>query len=257
MEYNIRMPTVEWNNHIWNGSYDWSQHGDEWSEAWGGSEAQWYWALLPRIRRLLPRDGAILEIAPGFGRWTQHLQRYCRLLIGVDLSAQCVAACRERFADCPHLVFHQNDGRSLGMVEPGHVDFAFSFDSLVHVGGDVLAAYIDALATRLTPNGAAFLHHSNLGEWQADIESGALSHEFLHNRDASVTGEAVAAMVEAAGLHLVSQEYVNWGGAEPKYLIDCVTVFSRDSRASAPRIVHNPRFMDEARNIAAISRLYF
>ncbi len=247
------MPTVEWNFQTWNETYDWSHTGEEWSTAWGGFQSQWYGAIMPRIHHLLPRQGTILEIAPGFGRWTQYLRLYCRALIGVDLSAQCVAACRQRFAGIPHLAFHQNNGRSLDVIEPGRVDFAFSFDSLVHVTGDVLADYITESASRLTPDGAAFFHHSNLGEWRDDVTSGALRSDLTYCRDSSVTGAAVADMVKASGMYLVSQEYINWGEADPKYLIDCLTVFSRKPRAAAPRIVRNSFFMQEASDIAARS----
>ncbi|MGH8591225.1 MAG: hypothetical protein ACREXX_18480 [Gammaproteobacteria bacterium] len=60
------MPDLQWNIASWNGSYDWSTGGEEWSEAWGGSEAQWFGSLYPRPRRRLP-TGSILEIAPGWG----------------------------------------------------------------------------------------------------------------------------------------------------------------------------------------------
>jgi hypothetical protein len=45
------MPSASWNLKTWDAEYDWPQAGDEWSEAWGGSEAHWYGALLPRIHR--------------------------------------------------------------------------------------------------------------------------------------------------------------------------------------------------------------
>ena len=60
------MPTVEQNRQIWNQDHDWTQQGEEWSEVWGGSEAQWFGAILPRIHAFVP-TGTILEIAPGFG----------------------------------------------------------------------------------------------------------------------------------------------------------------------------------------------
>ena len=49
------------------------------------------------------------------------------------------------------------------MVEDGSIDFVFSFDSLVHVEADVLDAYLDQLARKLTPDGVGFIHHSNMG----------------------------------------------------------------------------------------------
>src|SRR5262245_2252109 len=89
------MPTVEQNRRIWN-VRDWTEGGEEWSSAWGDSSAQWQWTIFPRIAAFLPA-GTILEIAPGYGRWTHYLKDYCDELIGVDLSRRCVRACQRRF----------------------------------------------------------------------------------------------------------------------------------------------------------------
>src|SRR5205085_5081421 len=59
--------------------YEWKDAGEEWSEPWGTSAAQWSGAILPRIRDCLP-TGTILEIAAGFGRWTHYLKDYCQEL---------------------------------------------------------------------------------------------------------------------------------------------------------------------------------
>src|SRR5438105_36799 len=66
--------------------YDWKQAGEEWSEPWGTSDAQWNGTIFPRIRDWLP-TGTILEIAPGFGRWTHFLKDYGDELWAVDQTA--------------------------------------------------------------------------------------------------------------------------------------------------------------------------
>ena len=43
------MPDLQWNIAAWDGSYDWSTGGEEWSQVWGGSEAQWFGSLYPRL----------------------------------------------------------------------------------------------------------------------------------------------------------------------------------------------------------------
>ena len=159
------MPKVEWNKETWDGNYDWQQQGDEWSKGWGGPFMQWHGTILPRIHRYVPA-GTILEIAPGHGRWTQFLKDCCHTYDGVDLSQTCVDACRRRFAGAPHMTFHVNDGKSLDMIRDNSVDFAFSFDSLVHADDDVLEAYVAQLSRKLSDDGVAFLHHSNLGAYR-------------------------------------------------------------------------------------------
>ena len=97
------MPSITENREHWGGTYDWPEDGGEWSDPWGGAEAQWYGCLLPRIFPFL--GGRILEIAPGLGRWTQVLQGHCTSLIGVDLAQSCVGRCQERFREDPKLAF--------------------------------------------------------------------------------------------------------------------------------------------------------
>ena len=46
----------------------------------------------------------------------------------------------------------------------------------------MIAAYLDELARVLTPDGVAFLHHSNLGPCQPDVEP-------THARARSVTAD--------------------------------------------------------------------
>jgi SAM-dependent methyltransferase len=154
------MPTLAENRNAWDASYDWGCAGDEWSEAWSTPQAQWAGCLYPRIFPFL--KGRILEIAPGHGRWTQFLRDHCTSLIGVDLAATCVSECRSKFKSDPRLNFEVGDGRKLPMVADASIDFAFSFDSLVHAEADILESYASELARVLKPSAIAFLHHSNL-----------------------------------------------------------------------------------------------
>lgn len=236
------MPSLEWNTETWTTGYDWKNRGDEWSMAWGSSDAEWNFTLLPRIQRHLPAC-TILEIAPGFGRWTNFLLDYCEHLIGVDLSQTCADACRERFASEPKATFHVNDGYTLGMVEDESVDFAFSFDSLVHAEWDVVSSYLVELARVLKPEGTAFIHHSNLA---------ALANQHnLSARAVSVSGDKVLAECARIGLFVPSQERVNWN---TDGLSDSITTITK--KRSECSVVENHNFMAEAANVAAISGLY-
>src|SRR5215475_14385035 len=118
------MPTIEQNSNVWNDNYEWSKDGDEWSQAWGGSESQWFGTIFRRIHAFLPAE-TILEIAPGFGRWTHFLKNYCKRLIVVDLSERCIETCKRRFSRSSHIEYHINDGKSLQFVPDQSIDFAF------------------------------------------------------------------------------------------------------------------------------------
>jgi SAM-dependent methyltransferase len=269
------MPTIEQNRAEWVSPGSWAQGGDEWSGAWGDAETQWHATLLPRVRKFIPAKN-IVEIAPGFGRWSQFLIGQADDYVGVDLTPKCVEACRERFGDSRHARFVVTDGLSLPTVADGSADFIFSFDSLVHVQIEVLAAYLREIARTLSPEGAAFIHHSNLGTFSPARlglskalgaaarkvrGSGRLlrpAHliEWEHWRDPSVTAEQVASIAASLGLACIGQELNNWGEAEE--MIDCISVFvRRGSRRDRPnQIVRNPYFMAEAHSAGVVSEIY-
>ena len=152
---------------LW-GSKDWPDAGEEWSEWWGDTGAFWYGGILPRVHAFVP-TGTILEIAPGYGRWTHYLRRLCDQLVVVDLAERCIDHCRQRFAEDHHIDYFVNDGRSLEMIEDNSIDFVFSFDSLVHVEADVLESYLRQLSSKLKPNGVGFIHHSNIGRYRMTV----------------------------------------------------------------------------------------
>ncbi len=263
------MPSLQDNKDIWNDKYDWKQMGDEWSVEWGGPDTEWYATLLPRIHRYIP-TGTILEIAPGFGRWTQFLKDFCQHLILVDLSDKCIDACKDRFHSCPHIEYHVNDGKSLDFIADESIDFAFSFDSLVHCEDEVIKAYVDQLARKLRKNGVGFIHHSNLGEYISYYSllrkfPGGISR-FLGRiglvdpildpwRAPSMSAGKLKQYAEAAGLQCVTQEKINWA---TRRLIDCISVFRRQdsSCACSTKIIRNHDFMREVRYASSRFNVY-
>jgi SAM-dependent methyltransferase len=268
------MPTVGENAAYWGQDYQWKTQGDEWSAAWGGPSMHWQMSLYPRLRPLLPAR-RIVEIAPGQGRWTSFLLGYCDEYIGVDLSDTCIRICQERFKSDSSAKFFVNDGRSLPMVDAGAADLVFSFDSLVHVEADVMRAYVDELTVKLSDDGVAFLHHSNLGD---DAVSGRLVDQYAgrlaraiprteqplrkldilretHWRAPSMSAGLLEQMCRDAGLRCVGQEIVNWGG---RSLIDCLSLVARPgSRWDRPNVVvRNSCFMEEAQSAGAAQRVF-
>jgi SAM-dependent methyltransferase len=256
------MPSIEWNRQEWN-QYQWPQGGDEWSSTWGGSGQIWWGVLFPRIGRFLPA-ASILEIAPGFGRWTHYLQQFTERYIGVDLAEAAVDACRKEF---PNLPFHVNDGRSLPMIPTRSIDFCFSYDSLVHVDSDTMRAYVAELNRILTDTGLAFLHHSNAGaydkrmvaqrRWARFIPSWRVRqwlklNPWLHRRDPQMTADRMRSYCESQGLYC-RQELITWietGDA----MTDCFTLVSR-----APMVYarwENRDFEKFAGQLKACSDLY-
>ena len=262
------MPVTEWNLSVWDQHYDWTQQGEEWSESWGGSEAQWFTVIYPRIHRYVPA-ATILEIAPGFGRWTNYLRYCCGQLIIVDLAAQCIEACRRRFATDSHITYHVNDGSSLAMIPDRSIDFVFSFDSLVHVEADIIETYLAQLSKKLKANGVGFIHHSNIGAYPRKrfapnerlperVRSFLTKKGYYdnsHMRAFSMTVQRFESLCEKAALQCISQEIVNWGS---KRLIDGLSVFTPAGSiwSRANRVIRNPDFMVEADFAKRLAPLY-
>jgi ubiquinone/menaquinone biosynthesis C-methylase UbiE len=224
--------------------------------------------LLPRIHRFVP-TGAILEIAPGFGRWTDYLKELCRQLTVVDLTPKCIEACRTRFAHVKHISYHVNDGKSLAFVPDGSIDFVFSFDSLVHAERDVLEAYVAELARVLGEHGVAFIHHSNAGHYARQILTywkvpKALKETYrrlasinaMGWRALSMTHEAFREMCTANKLACISQEAISWSVG--RALIDTISVVTRPgSKWDQPyAFAENPDFAENALRIHTLSKLY-
>jgi SAM-dependent methyltransferase len=262
------MPGLDENRARWDARASWSAAGDEWSGPWGGTDMLWHGTLLPRIHEFVPA-GSILELAPGHGRWSAYLKDLCDELTLVDLAESCIDACRERFAGESHIRYHVNDGKSLAMVPDDSIDFVFSFDSLVHAEHDVLEAYLAQLAVKLRPDGVGFVHHSNMGAYRRAAAMASRvpdrARRFLTVRKllvstyawrADTTADQFAALCDRSGLACLGQEKIPWEYG--RGLTDAISVFARrGSRWDRPNVVvENPRFMQEARQLAELARLY-
>jgi len=260
------LPTIEENKSLWGDAQNWTNAGDEWSKSWGNAQSQWWFSIFPRLQEYVPTD-RILEIAPGFGRWTQFLKNLCKELIVVDMSDLCILECKKRFSSSPNISYHVNDGKSLEMIPDDSIDFAFSFDSLVHAEDTILENYIEQLARKLKPNGVGFIHHSNLGEYKTFVIRSSHKPISIINqkmfglnagwRAISMTASKFELFAEKAGMHTISQEKINWH-TRPYFLIDSISVFTRKgSLWDRPnKILRNNRFMAEAKQIRKLSELY-
>jgi ubiquinone/menaquinone biosynthesis C-methylase UbiE len=189
--------------------------------------------------------------------------------MAIDLSEQCIAACRQRFEAAAHVSFYCNDGKSLAVVDDESVDFVFSFDALPLVDQSTIEAYLTQLPRVLKPNGVAFLHHSNLGRYRrrSRLFAGMPKLELvlrrlgwmerdLHWRDPSVSAELVENLASLHGLRCASQEIFRWG--TKRLFIETFTVLVRelsDWRRECVRL-ENDWFDREVANLSRLARLY-
>lgn len=196
----------------------------------------------------------ILEIAPGYGRITQYLHKSCKKLLIVDITDKCIIACKNRFKSVQNIGYFLNDGKSLDMIPNNSIDFVFSWDSLVHAENDVIEAYLREIASKLTPNGIGFIHHSSLARYK-DITTGSLTVENKHWRASSMSAELFKKYCDQVGLNCIRQEIINWGDI---IYNDCFSLFThKNSRYSIPnRIIENIDFGNEINHSLYISRIY-
>ena len=156
------------------------------------------------------------------------------------------------------------------MVPDRSLDFVFSFDSLVHAEADVMRSYLLQLGSKLKPDGVGFIHHSNMGAYPRALALAKKVRPRLRNYliragwlvnlnrwgAQSMTAQLFQQYCEDAGLQCISQEKINWRFG--KHLIDCFSVFTPKGSVweRSGRVVQNARFMDEARHISRVGKLY-
>jgi hypothetical protein len=156
------------------------------------------------------------------------------------------------------------------MIQDRSIDFAFSFDSLVHAEPSIVEAYLDQLARKLAYNGVGFFHHSNLHMYSGMIafakrlpsrlrmpliRRGALIDWQKSWRDVNMDATLFQEQCGRVGLVCIGQELINWAS---NFLVDALSMFTLpDSVWARPnRIVRNPTFMNEVALIGKLSSLY-
>ena len=146
------------------------------------------------------------------------------------------------------------DGTSLPMVPDQSVDFIFSFDVLVLAGPDVVRAYLSECRRVLTPEGKAFLHHSNLAAYGGLHND--LGERDLHWRDPDVDAHLVKKFALECGLGVLAQECFRWGTAS--VLLDAFTVLGANANQLpvANAYVENHNFPQEIKTAREIAKLY-
>jgi len=237
------MPSVDENRRLWT-DWDWRADGHEWSEAWGTAADQWASTILPRIFSLLPAS-SILEIAPGYGRWTPYLLNNSERYIGIDITEPLVLHCRRVFGALrSRPVFLLGDGFRFNRVQDRSISLVFSFDSLVHAEMDCLSSYAVEIHRVLEPGGHAFIHHSNLGEY---VKDGTVTVPHAGFRAQSVTVEAASNAFNAAGLICLTHEKITWLSEE---YIDCFSLLRKPRSDNTcgdtiPSIFYNDQFRNE------------
>jgi len=186
------------NRRRWN-EWDWSTHGEEWteSEAWKTGLVED--VLLPNI----PAGGTVLEIGPGAGRWSAILAERCVRLGVVDVAQKPLETVAKRLAGADNVDYLLTEGASLLGVGDRKVDAVWSFDVFVHIAPADQAAYLSEIARVLRPGGVAAIHHAD-GRDRGAVPSRA-------GWRAPMTVELFAALARDRGLR-VETVVRDWSG---------------------------------------------
>ena len=171
------MPSLEWNRK-WGAmiaGFRPSREEDHFGDRWG--DPRLMKPLLAVRRRFvepyLAPDQTIVEIGSGGGRWTQYLLRRARQVIAVELNPESFGYLARRFPDhADRLRFYPTSGYEMAGIDAGSVDLVFSFDCLVHVEPDGIAAYLQATERVLRPGGRAVLHYGDVDKPIAQANPG-------------------------------------------------------------------------------------
>ena len=167
MSRSIPFGSVEWNRAKWGNRDEWERAGNNWTfhaEFCGQPYERWQQAVVETFMDpYLGSELDVLEIAPGQGRWTEHIVGNSATLTLVDLNESCIEVCRERFGSHPEITFITNDGRSLP-VAAASVDTIWSFGSFVHFDPHEVDAYLREFRRVLRPGGRFVIHHTGWPE---------------------------------------------------------------------------------------------
>jgi SAM-dependent methyltransferase len=177
------------NKEIWE-NWDWESGGDEWTASPAWKESIVRTIMQPNI----PAGSDVLEIGPGAGRWTEHLLVTARSYVGVDISAECVRICQERFKKFATARFVCNCGADLAALGDRSIDRIWSFDTFVHINRAEVAKYVEEMKRVMRPGAMAVVHHGDhggrAGGWRSDLSSEAFT-QLLGANDLRIESQLV------------------------------------------------------------------
>lgn len=186
--------TVRDNRTTWT-EWDWRRRGEEWSQS-----EEWKRSLIEHVLRpYMPRQGAIVEIGPGGGRWSEALLELARELILVDVTERALEVCRERFGALPNLRYVLTSGSDIPDVADHSADAVWSFDAFVHIAPRDIDDYLKEIDRVLRPGGVAVIHHS-----------GRALRKSPHGWRSPMTARLFGNLARKHGLN-VERQFDTWG----------------------------------------------
>ncbi len=183
----VRENTLKWNH------YRWERGEEEWTPS-----AEWKQSVIDHVMlKHVQAGSSVLEISPGFGRWTRQLVALAEHLTVVDISEKCIAHCKKLFGENTNVDFHINDGGSLDFIANNSIDFIWSFDVFVHIEPVDVERYLKEFQRILKRSGRIIIHHGIIGKTD-------------HNWRSTLTLQIFSALLQKYDFSL-SEQFSTWG----------------------------------------------
>lgn len=158
-----------------------------------------------------------LELAVGHGRHAAQIADHVPALILMDVVAENVDYCKQRFAGRSNVACIQNEGADFRPMPDASASAIYCYDAMVHFEYDVVVSYIRDTARVLEGGGRALYHHSNLSAYPGgDHRKNPGGRNFMSQ----------ALFVHAArraGLEIVESIPMDWD----KPFTDCLTLLRK------------------------------
>lgn len=159
----------------------------------------------------------VVDLAAGHGRNTRKLLELAKKLYLVDINADNIRFCRQRFATETRITYIQNDGFTLSDIPSGEVSLVYCFDAMGHFDSDIIRSYLHDFHRVLKPGGYGFCHHSNY-----DRNPGGDIHDNPGWRN-FMSQNLFLHYCAKERLEVVKSQIIDWD--TPKQ--DCVTLFRK------------------------------
>src|SRR5262245_28012514 len=147
-------------------NYDWSYIGRDWTKGIlrvrGVSPADWEHAFVDHfILSHISSRSVVLEIGPGEGRWSQHIQPVCQRLILLDVSQRALELCKQRFHLATNVDFVLSTAGTTSDITADSVDLVFAYGVFVDFDIAWTKRFVTDFPRLLRPGGRVVLHHSD------------------------------------------------------------------------------------------------
>lgn len=160
----------------------------------------------------------IIELACGRGRHVPQYISQANDVTLVDVLEKNINICKERFKNNNNIKYYKNNGYDLSELPDASYTALFTYDAMVHFELLDIAKYLQETHRVLKGGGMALFHHSNNhADYKASFTNAPHGRSFMSK-------DVFAYLAYRAGLKIVEQKIVDWGGVSN---LDCLTLVKK------------------------------